>query len=143
MAEVIGVIASGISIAQIAGQVTSSIVKIKDFWDQIKTAPDDINYLLKELDSFSLILQHIRDDLTRDALPELVFNSDGLRQGLELCRSGATELEDLANELWAKLDGKSGLRKKIGSVRAVMKQDDIKRLKRRLKNAVRVLSLAY
>jgi hypothetical protein len=79
MAEVMGVIASGTSIAQIAGQVTSSIVKIKDFWDQIKTAPDDINYLLKELDSFSLILQHIRDDLTRDALPELVFNSSLLK----------------------------------------------------------------
>jgi hypothetical protein len=56
MAEVIGIVASGISIAQIAGQVASSIVKIKNFWDQVKAAPDDINHLLREVDSFSLIL---------------------------------------------------------------------------------------
>jgi len=66
-----GVIASGTSIAQIAGQVTSSIVKIKDFWDQVKAIPEEINHLLREVDSFGLILPHIRDDLTRNALPEL------------------------------------------------------------------------
>lgn len=143
MAEVIGLVASGINIAQIAGQVASSIAKIKDFWDQVKAAPDDINYLLREVDSFSLILQHIRDDLAQNALPETVFNNDSVLQSLELCRSGALELEELANELASYLDGKSGLRRKIGSVRAVLKQDDIKRLKRKLKNAIRLLSLAY
>ena len=143
MAEVIGLVASGISIAQIASQVASSILKIKDFWDRVKAAPDDINHLLLEVDSFSLILKHIQDDLTRDALPELLFNNDGIRQSLELCRSGAAELEELANELAGKLDAKSGLRMKIGSIRAVLKRDNIKRLKRKLKNAIRLLSLAY
>jgi hypothetical protein len=143
MAEVIGLVASGISIAQIAGQVTSSIAKIKEFWDQVKAAPDDISYLLLEMDSFSLILQHIRDDLEQNALPEIVFNNDGVRQSLELCRSGAVELEELTNELTSKLDEKSGLRRKIGSIKTVLKQDDIKRLKRKLKNAIRLLSLAY
>jgi hypothetical protein len=143
MAEVIGIVASGISIAQIAGQVASSIVKIKNFWDQVKAAPDDINHLLREVDSFSLILQHIRDDLIHNALPELFLNNSCVRQSLELCRGGAVELEELANDLAGKLDGKSGLRRNIGSMKIVLKQDDIKRLKRRLKIAIRLLSLAY
>lgn len=100
-------VASGISIAQIAGQVASSIIKIKGFWDQATAAPGDIRHLLREVDSFSLILQHIRDDLTRNPLPELAFNNDGVRQSLELRRSGAAELGELVNELVGKLDGNS------------------------------------
>jgi hypothetical protein len=143
IAEVIGLVASGISIVQIAGQAAGSIIKIKGFWDQVKAAPDDINHLLREVDSFSLILQHIRDDLTRNVLPEPIFDKDCVRQSLELCRGGAVELEGFANDLAQALDGKSGLRRKISSVKMVLKQDDVKRLKRRLKNAIRLLSLAY
>lgn len=143
MAEVIGIVASGISIAQIAGQVANSIIRIKGFWDQVKAAPDDISHLLQEVDSFGLILRHIQDDLTRNALPDLVFDNECVRQSLELCRGGAIELEELAADLAEKLGGKSGLRRKFGSVRTMLKQDDIKRLKTRLKNAIRLLSLAY
>jgi hypothetical protein len=62
MAEVLGVVASGIAVAQIAGQITGSIVKLKSYWDQIEKAPAEINHLLREIESLNLILQHMQED---------------------------------------------------------------------------------
>jgi hypothetical protein len=42
MAELIGVVASGISIAQLTGQIANSLVKLRGYWDQVKDAPDEI-----------------------------------------------------------------------------------------------------
>jgi hypothetical protein len=143
MAEVVAVVASGISIVQIAAQVADSIVSIKKYWDQVKAAPDDIKHLLREMEAMSIMLHHIRDDITQNTLPDLVFDDSCVRQSFELCRDGAAELEQLAKDLAETIDGKSGLRKKISAARALTKKDDIKRLKQRLKNAIRLLSLAY
>jgi hypothetical protein len=65
MAEVLGKVASGISVAQLAGQITSSIIKLKNYWNQIQNAPSDINRLLREIESLNLILCHIQDDRAR------------------------------------------------------------------------------
>ena len=54
MAEVLGVVASGVAVSQIAGQVTKSIFKLKQYWGQVQDAPDEIKYLLREIDSLNL-----------------------------------------------------------------------------------------
>jgi hypothetical protein len=135
MAEVVAIVASGISIAQIAGSVASSVAKINDYWNQIKAAPNDIKHLLREIDSLSLILRHIQDDFTRSALPDVVFDNSCTWRTLELCQSCAIKLEELVNKLAEDIEGKTKLRKRFGSLRAVLKNGDIKGLKRRLKNA--------
>ena len=89
MAEVLAIVASGISIAQITGSVVSSVDKIKDYWDQIKAAPDHIRNLLQEIDTLSLLLHHIQNYLTLSPLPNVVFDSSCTRQTLQLCQSGA------------------------------------------------------
>ena len=62
MAEAIGVVASGISIVQLAGQVAASIDKLKGYWKQVKQAPSDIEHLMCDIDSLSLIVAHIQND---------------------------------------------------------------------------------
>ena len=42
MAELVGVVASGISIATLAAQIASSIVKLKSYWNELQDAPEDI-----------------------------------------------------------------------------------------------------
>jgi tetrahydromethanopterin S-methyltransferase subunit F len=45
-------------------------------------------------------------------------------------------LEELVNKLVEDIEGKTKLRKKFGSLRAGLKNSDIKGLKRRLKNSI-------
>jgi hypothetical protein len=137
MAEVIGVVASGISIAQLAGQVTACTLKLKAYWDEIKEAPTEIKYLVREIDALSLILSQIEDGYTSG---ENVY----LQHSLELCRDGAEELKRLVDEMETKLSlGGGRWKRKVGAAKVVLKKEEMKRLKGRLESAVRLLGLAH
>jgi hypothetical protein len=142
MAEVLGVVASGIAVTQLASQVASNIVKLKNYWGQIKDAPAEIEYLLREIDALNHVLSHIQQDQVGMGSSS-VNNTPHLEQSLELCQQGAEELGALVFELAKKVDGKHGLKQKLGSAKVVLKKDELKRLKSRLKSAVRLLSLSY
>lgn len=143
MAEALGVVASGIAVTQLAAQVTSSIIKLKNYWDQIKDVPSEIAILLREIDALNLVLCHIQGDQGTPSDPTSVSNSVYLKQSLELCQQGSAELGILVNELAAKIEGKRGLRKKIGSAKVMLRDEETKKLKRRMKSAIRLLSLSY
>jgi hypothetical protein len=95
MAEVLGVVASGIAVEQLAGYVASSVIKPKGYWDEVKDAPDQIRHLLLEIDSLNLILSHIGDDISKS-----ILNLEELyiEQSVKLCREGTEELNDLVEE---------------------------------------------
>jgi hypothetical protein len=143
MAEIFGAMASGIAIAQLAASITKSIITIKESWSQVQDAPVEINNLIRQIDSLNLILQHIEDDQSRKDMPQLSAANLCVQQSLELCQEGAAELAGLANDLAQKIQGKNGWRKKLGSARIVLKKEDVKKLKSRMKNAIQLLSLSY
>lgn len=142
MAEALGVVASGVAVAQLASQVASSIVKLKTFWEQVKDVPTEIRYLLFEIDSWNLILSRIQQDLERPSNSPLASDTFYLAQSLDLCRQGSDALKVLVIELAAKVERKSGLKQTLGSAKVALKSEDLKRLKRRMKSAVRLLSLS-
>ena len=140
MAEVLGAVASGIAVGQLAGQVASSIIKLKHYWDQVKDASEEIRHLMLEIDSLNLILGHIGDDVS---VSNPYFDKLCVEQSLKLCREGAVELNILVTELAEKVDGKRGMKKKWGGAKVVLRKEDIKKLKKRMKTAISLLSLAY
>lgn len=99
--------------------------------------PAEINYLLKEIDSLSLILQHMQGG-------QVSFLSDStcVQQCFELCQEAATELSDLVKVMADKIEGNREWKKKLRSAKVVLKKEDIKKLKKRMENAVTLLSLA-
>jgi len=143
MAEIIGTVASGIAIAQLATSIANSIVAIKEGWSQVQDAPAEVDNLMRQIDSLNLILQHIEQDQSQEDLPQLSSANLCVRQSLALCEEGAAELAALADELTAKIHGKQGWRKKLGSAKIVLRKADIKKLKSRMKNAIQLLSLSY
>lgn len=143
MAEALGIVASGISVAQLAGQVAKSIVKLKDYWDQVNEAPAEIKLLLREIDSLSQILGYLREPQNHNNPSASQFGKGCFQQCVALCREGADELEGLVCEMAATIEGKHGWRKKLGSAKIVLKQAEIKILRRRMKSAIRLLSLAH
>jgi len=142
MAEVLGIVTSGMAIRQLGGSVNSSIIKLKEYWDQVKDAPGEIRQLFLEIDSLNLILSHIEQDRNRAELSDISQNIC-FGQSLNLCKQGTEELSVLVSELAAKIDGKKGWRRKAGGSKVVLKREEIKKVKRRMKNAIRLLSLAY
>lgn len=141
MAEVLGVVASGIAVAQIAGQIANTIIKLKSYWSQIKEAPAEINHLLREIESLNLMLQHMQEDQAQQSI--LSSHNLCVQRSLKLCEECASELSGLANDFAVRLHGKSSWKRKVSSAKVVLSEDEIKKLKRRLKTAMRMLSLSY
>jgi hypothetical protein len=61
MAERVGVIASGVCLGTLAVQIASSIAKLKDYWSQIKEAPEDVRMLVEEIEDLHLLLGDIEN----------------------------------------------------------------------------------
>ena len=59
MAEAIGIVASGASTAQLSGYVAKSIMRLKTLWDHARDAPEEISYVMKDLEAVNLLLADI------------------------------------------------------------------------------------
>jgi hypothetical protein len=139
MAEILGVISSGVAVAQLASSVTTSIIALKGYFEQIKDAPIELQSLVEEIESVNLILSHIAADQSRTRLVDNLC----MQRSLELCEKGVKELSESVEELRRKVEGKSKFQRQVGKVKVMLKKEEIKGLKRRMKSAVRLLSLAY
>jgi hypothetical protein len=139
MAEAIGVVASGISIVQLAGQIATSIAKLRGYWEQVKQAPSDIEHLMGQIDSLSLLMTQIHDD--QGGLGWGLDHSY-MRHCLNRCEESSKELQLLVGDLERLLEREGKWKRKVGALKVVFKKDDLKRLKTRLKSAVKLLQLA-
>lgn len=143
MAEIIGIVASSISITQLAAQVSKSVMELKNLWGQVKELPSDIDFLMRQVESLELILSQMQDDLTQKAMPTLVFDNICVKQSLKLCKEGADKLGTAVSVLADDLKGKTGLSLKMGSIKVMHKKEKLQRLKAMTQEAINMLSLAY
>ena len=143
MAEVIGVVASGISIATLAAQIAGSIVKLKSYWNEVKDAPEDIWLLMEELEGFKTLFSIIQGNLQRDSISNTTAASISASECLDNCQKGAKRLQKLTNDLYTDINASRGTKLRWVSAKVVMKKDKIKRYKSRLKSSIGLLSLSY
>ena len=104
MAEVLGAVASGISIGTLAAQVVNSVTKLKSYWDEIKEAPEDIQLLMEQIEDLQFILTEMEEDQHRNPMSGTILNSATIARCLNRCKKGADALEDLADDLSADID---------------------------------------
>jgi hypothetical protein len=139
MAEALALVASGISVAQLASQVINSVLKLKVYWDQIREAPDEIQGLLSELELLTPIILYIQND---QVVPDIVFDNTSLAQTLKSCKDRVEEPEALVRELGEKLEVKSKWKKTIVSAKVVLRKHQIEKLERKMKSDIELLKFA-
>ena len=139
MAEVLGVIASGISVGSLAIQILSSIRQILDFWSSVRHAPDDIHHILEELE---ILAEYLSDQDYHEYEETLDQNrSLPISRALRLCQkaaeSVAAALDDLKDGLTA-----SKLRGRWTAVRAALREQRLNKCLSRLERAKSMLFTA-
>jgi hypothetical protein len=139
MAEVLGIVASGISIAQIAGQLLACVKTLRAFSRAVRDLPEDLSRIFNELEILCEVFYQL------DALNEGSASTGGsrfLEASLVQCGAAAATLEALAtrtNVSFKEGSNKSGPWKVI---KALLKKDELEELKRRLESAKSSLHLA-
>ncbi|TEY33027.1 hypothetical protein BOTCAL_0695g00040 [Botryotinia calthae] len=132
MAEVFGVAASAVGIISLALQLGDGILKLKSFWGAVKDAPEEILYILDELDITHVLLTEIEDSLGSQT------TSPAAARSLRLCQKGV----DILNNAVKELEGEMGRRKKWGGVKMVMKKELLEKMEKRLGRANSLMMMA-
>lgn len=142
MAEVIGVVSGAITFATVIAQVSNAIITIKDSWSQFRDAPDDLQYLMRDLELFRLILAEIEEDLSQKDLAFALKDSKHAMQSLQFSKEAATSLQALSEEFLRDMHCSSRLRKSYAAAKAVMQRGKLEKHLARLRNAIQWLSLS-
>ena len=139
MAEIIGIVASGIAIGQATAALTSSLLKLKSLWNEFRDVPEDLLHLVHELEIVYLVLAESDPQGTSETCTP---SSRSLELAWQLTNDGAKELKCLVDDLEAELKQNQRWKGKFMAAKVVLKRDQIKRLKSRLKTCIRLLTLA-
>lgn len=142
MAETLSVAASGIAVIQISSQVGVAVVKLKQLLDEVKDVPDDISDLLQQIDCLDPALWDADASLNDTNLPSILWNDQAARRSTVYCQQALKDLTALVDELSVQINDRSKVRKKLASVKAVLQKPTLKKLEKRLENAIRMLTLA-
>ncbi|PQE31419.1 Ankyrin repeat-containing domain protein [Rutstroemia sp. NJR-2017a WRK4] len=130
MAEVV---ASGMGIASLGLQLLDNVKKLKEFWDSVKEAPDDVRHALIELE----ILRTIIDAIPKNDSDMPAISAASSARCLELCYQVLDLLEALMKDMNQRIEK----RLTRGSIRVVLKKGTIDRFRGRLRNAQDMLVL--
>lgn len=154
MAEVLGTIASGIAVAQFAGNIIASSQKIRGFWKAMKDAPKKIGDMLEEIEMLGQVLLHLNDDLGQNKKHlknQQVQGAEAehkMTQGSLLhCRKVIEDLDSILVDLDLGMQGKgsSGATdkaRKWASFKSIMRADELKELIDKLERSKTILLLA-
>jgi hypothetical protein len=125
---------SGLGIASLAVQVSDCVMQLKGFWDAVKDAPDEIKHLIEEIETLSLVLS----DFETSEKSELNLRHEATSRCFQYCKKAVGILEGVVKEV----EGEIKKRKRVGSVKTVLKKGEIEKLRERLMAAQSMLMLS-
>ena len=144
MAEVLGLIASGVSIGALAGQIASSVVKLKSYLDQVRDAPEDIRILVDEIEDLNFLLSDIKDDQCRNPYSPMLLDNTSASRCLDHCQRGAERLRRVVVDMAAEFEcDNHPVKKRWAAAKIIWKRDRVERYKAELASAVRLLTLSH
>jgi hypothetical protein len=136
MAEVLGLVASGISVAQIAGQLLGCIKQLCALCRALRDTPEELQGILEELE----ILGEIHYQLGTFQPDSSRLGHNALRLSLINCRKAASNLEVLVTRSSRSLQADK--KRPWHLVKVVLKREEIKELKAQLEAAKSLLHLS-
>ncbi|KAL1969337.1 hypothetical protein VTN77DRAFT_9529 [Rasamsonia byssochlamydoides] len=114
MADVIGVVGTGVGVASLAIQVSEKIVALQSFLKSVKAAPEELISLLSEMHMLNEVLL----DMQREPM---LLRKEIANHCERQCSEAATALSTTLNHLQKRLREK----KILGSIAFVLKKDDL------------------
>ena len=140
MAEVIGVVASGIAVSQLAIQIVSNVKQILEFWSTVKGAPEDVQTLLEELDLLGNLLSEI-DEAERDE--QSPATQQITSRILRYCQIALKNIDGVLKDPAGGLTSSRGSIRQWSAIKMAMKEKRLEKSMARLERAKSLLNLAY
>ena len=109
--------AGGFGIASFAIQLTDQIIKFKRFWDCVKEAPEDVAFMIEEIETLAMVLTDVGVQSKADQLPAI--DKVSADRCLRFCQVAVEQLSTAVNHL----DKRISKHKWLGATKAALKKD--------------------
>lgn len=139
MAEVLGIVGGGFSVASLAMQILDNINRVINFVGSIKEAPTNIHRILLELQLLSNIVSGIR--LTFMKRSFLSISDASTMKSLDLIKYDVSKLSDLSLDLERKINSEKRTTRTWARVKTVLSEKKIEALRFQLDSAKGTLQL--
>jgi hypothetical protein len=142
MAEVVvGLVASSIAVGGLGRQIGKSIVAAVRIWNQLKDVPEEIQDLLEELELLEPLFADMADHLKQHDIPPEVWDDSSAKRSLEFAKKARKTLKKLVADIDEAINSSPRrFKRRVVSVKALMKEDTLKRLEKRLEKALSLLN---
>lgn len=140
MAEILGVVASGIAVGQLAAELLKGVKALHTFLKDTKDAPANLQDVAEELETIAEMLSMLESTMTSSAsasAPVALFQKCHSR-----CVKATAEVNAVVAGLQKGLSGESKLRRKWSSVQAALKKGDVENFQRKLESAKSMMNTA-
>lgn len=142
MAEVLGVAASVIAVAQVSGQVAKLVYKVAKIREHIQDVPEEVSDLVHFLELLSSTLLDIDRMFLRKDIPSEALNNSAAKASLEYCQNACRTLMDIAIKLDDSIISKKGFRRKIATVKVALVKDTLQRLEKGIDRSLQLLRMS-
>lgn len=141
MAEVLGIAASGVALAQVAGQIMTTSIAIKRLFDDVRELPENLRTLLDQINILTPVLVEASCGATGSfAVPSAL--DVALGTAATHCSQALDQLTVLATELSEQIAQSRGLKRRLIAIKIALRKDLVAKHEKRLSNAVQLLSIA-
>jgi len=140
MAEILGVVASGVTIVQIASQVASGILKLRTLIQEVKNIPPTFTHLVQELDILVPLLTEV--EALQASLPPTSSGATSFKLCIQHCRRSSQAIEDMASSLNQDINSTRRFKRLSASLKIVLSKNALARLEKELSGAIQLLILA-
>ncbi len=143
MAEIVGLVASSLALAEVAIKVGGTVTKLKRLWDEIQDVPQTIVDHMKQIEIADSIIWEMENEMKEHAKMNPTVTQDiVMRNSIELCRQALQSLVDLVDDLRAQINAQKKMKKRIAKVKVCLKKELLVEHERRLQNAFSLLYAA-
>ncbi|KAH8590159.1 hypothetical protein B0O99DRAFT_691812 [Bisporella sp. PMI_857] len=140
MAEILGAVASGITVVGVAGKLGDRFIRLKRLLNEVQDVPEMIASLVGDIEILEPLLTEMEKDFDDTMATGTATRSAQL--ALWYCRKAMVDLDALLEELSVDLKSPHKLRRGKAKFRVVLRKDVLNRFTDQLSKALRFLSLA-
>ncbi|KAF7531687.1 hypothetical protein G7054_g8639 [Neopestalotiopsis clavispora] len=129
MAELLGVVASAITVAEVAAKAGGAIPKLKKLWDEVQNVPETIQDLLQQIEIIDPMIWEMENELNTyrtSIINPMLFDDTAMRRSTQYSRESLQKLSDIVDD----------------EAKVVLKKQVLADLEARLRKALTLLSLA-
>ncbi|RYO96982.1 hypothetical protein DL766_005420 [Monosporascus sp. MC13-8B] len=143
MAEVVGLVASSVTLAGVAVKIGGVVFKLKELWDEIQDVPQTIAYLMKQIEIADSIVSEMENEVKEHArFNPMIFDDTAMRNSTELCRHAVQNLVNLADDLRIQIDAQRKIKRGIAKVKVRFKKEVLAEHEKRLRDAFSIMAAA-